>query len=786
MREGSGQWTAASGRWTEDSGRSQSAVAVYCLLSTVYRLLSTVHCPLAFLTLLFANSMWVMVLPGVSPLCAAEREWLDRVEEIQLSAEELQKLDAFEAHSIGTADKVFGNSANSANSGASLRLAVRNRDGCTTSVSVNSAAYRRAAAEYESFIQEFPRSKAIPYALVRKARCLHLEGKRYEAIKRYGEVLDLFANSATVPKYAAAALFFTGLCHWENGDDDKAVQAWTRLADDEGYSKEPLAAWALNRLADFFVNSAATGRPDKAAGYYQQVAANFRRSNPQAANYAIAQIVTHYVHAKPDEPALRAFYQKVGGFGPVPMKTRRPPEGGTPNEDVFANGVEESRPYWQAVRMAVHQNGRFPETEAELRARYYTYWAGVLRGAGVPPASVELAGKMPAPHSGRFPDWDDYQIDAAYFQLMADLGSERVRVSESESAGDRESVKELQRESVKVRESVKELERESVKVRESVKELERESVKNKRSSGKADSPTLPLSHAPTSSDAPTLPRSHASTAEEKWMQRLDAQFDRYQKPDDLFANSRVIRWIRVFRNHKPKVMQYYGKLVFEKMTNGQIRELMAAFFDEIRDAPMARNLFAKLRLGELSDDDKVSLARYLWPKDGALVEDTCKSMTDKELGQAELLRFYHSQKDAAKGVPLANVLATVPRFAKEALFKKAQLLQAAKKFSESIQAYQQADSPPESLWGIAECYAKMGKVEQAVAQLREVESFFKDHAAEAALRIARLYNETGKDKLYIAALRSVLKKYPESGQSSEAHQLLERLGIKIGGGLDAD
>jgi len=563
-----------------------------------------------------------VVLPGVAG--AAQRGWRQEIQEVQLSNKELQKLDTFEAHTIGKADKVFA-----------------------------AKGHKRAAAEYESFIQEFPRSTAIPYALVRKARCLHLLGKRYEAMKQYNEVLDYYANAA---KYAAAALFFTGLCHWENGDDEKAMQVWSRMAENREYSKQPPAAWALNRLADHL---AANGRPDRAVVYHQRVAANFRRSNPQAASYAIAQVVTYYVHAKPDEPALRAFYQRVGTFAPAPSRTR--------------GNTEESRPYWQAVRRAVHQNGRFPATEGELRTRYYTYWAGVM--------------------SGKFPDWDDYQIDVAYFQLMADQ----------------------------------------------------------------------------------------DTA--KWMQRLDAQFDRYQKPDDY---RRVVRWIRVFRKHKPKVMHYYNKLVFDKMTNGQIRELMAVLFDGVRDAPMARNLFAKLRLDEMSDDDKVNLARYLWPRDGALVEQTCARMTDKELGQIELLRFYHSRKDAAKGVPLASALANVPRFAKEAVFKKAQLLQGASKFAEAIQAYQQSDSPPESLWGIAECYAKMGKLEPAVAQLREVESFFRGHAPEAALRIARLYREAGKDKLYIAALRSVLKKYPESRQSSEAHQLLERLGIRIGGGLDAD
>ncbi len=552
------------------------------------------------------------------------REWREQVQEVQLSNEELQKLDAFEAHSIGKADKVFVG-----------------KD------------YKRAAAEYESFVLEFPRSKAVPYALLRKARCLHLQGKRFEAIKQYNEVLDYFANAV---KYAGAALFFTGLCHWENGDEQKAAAAWARMAEDKGYSREPLAAWALNRLADHL---AANGRPDKAVAYHQQVACDFRRSNPGAANHAIAMVVRHYVHNKPDEPALRAFYQRVGTFGPNPVRVE--------------TNLDDSRPYWGAVRMAVHRHGWFPEAEAELRTRYYTYWAGVL--------------------AGKFPDWDDHQIDVAHFQLMADR----------------------------------------------------------------------------------------DTA--KWMERLDAQFERYQKPDDY---GRVVRWMRLFRSHRAKVTQYYGKLVFEKMTNAQIRDLMTLFFDEVRDVPVAKNLFGKLRFDEMSEDDKVALARYLWQKDAALVEETCARLTDRELGQMELLRFYHSTKDVAKGVPLANVLANAPRFAKEALFKKAQLLQGAGKFAEAIQAYQQADSPPESLWAIADCYAKLGKLEAAVAQLREVENFFKDHAAEAAMRIARLYSEAGKDKLYVAALRAILKKYPESGQSSEAHQQLERMGIKMGGGLDAE
>jgi tetratricopeptide (TPR) repeat protein len=107
------------------------------------------------------------------------------------------------------------------------------------------------------------------------------------------------------------------------------------------------------------------------------------------------------------------------------------------------------------------------------------------------------------------------------------------------------------------------------------------------------------------------------------------------------------------------------------------------------------------------------------------------------------------------------------------------------KWQEAIAAYQSADNPPESLFYIAECLVADGKRDAAIAQLREIENFFKDSAPEAALRIAYLYRDGGEQKLYISNLRGVLMKYPASGQSSTAHQELERMGVKMGGGIDA-
>lgn len=567
---------------------------------------------------------WVGALLALTALATPALAAKRGGNELQLTSDEFKRLDTFEAHTLGKADKVFG-----------------------------AKDYKRAAAEYDSFLLEFPRSKALSYALLRKARCLQLAGKRYEAVREYQEVLDYFPNTV---KFAAAALFYIGESHWENGDEDKAVKAWAKMAEDTEYSKHYLAATALNRLADHL---AKTGHAEKAVEYYAQVAVDFRRTNQAAAREAIAKVVRHYVRAQPDEAKLRDFYKKVGTF-----------HGGERRVDA---DLDKSRDYWQHIRQLVRRNGSFTEAETELRTRYYRYWAERM--------------------AGKFLDWDDYQLDIAAFHL----------------AHERDSA--------------------------------------------------------------------------KWIQRVDEQFKRNQKDGDY---GRIVRWCGLFAHHKAKLMEYYNTLKFEKMTNRQIQDLMAILYDRAKNPQMGENAFGKIRLGDMSDGEKTGLAHYLYHKDGLLVRDVCETFEDAEVGQVELLRYYHWAKDAKKGVPLATTVSGFPRYAQEALFKKGDLLHGIKKYKEAIAAYQQADNPPTNLWAIADCYARMGQLSQAVGQLREVEAFFKNHAPEAALRIARLYKGAKEEKLCIAAFRAVLRKYPKSGQSSAAHQELEHMGIKIGGGVDAN
>ncbi len=561
--------------------------------------------------LLLATGVW-----------AAPRTARARVAEVQYANEDFKLLDTFEAHRLTKADEVFAKGE-----------------------------FRRARSEYDSFILEFPQTKALAYALLRKARCLHLENKRYEAIKAYQEVLDYFPN---VVRYAAPAIYFIGLCHWENGEEEKAVSAWAKMAADKEYSRHPLGASAFNELADYLVKQE---KPADAVKYYEQVAFTFRTDNPDAANYAIGRVVVHYVRTNPNEAALRAFYAKVKTFDGRPQKI---------DGDVVA-----SRDYWTRIQEAISRHGEFPADKSNLRDNFFRYWAEAMEG--------------------KFLDWDEYQINIAAYRLNHERDTK------------------------------------------------------------------------------------------KWLERLDKQYSR-----TTADNVRTIRWIKTFRDHKAKVAEYYRKIDFAKITPGQLIDLMKFAYEDLNDAGMGRSLYERLPFSQLADPLKAELGRYFWKRSPDQAKDLFKMMNDKELGNMELLRCYARDDDMKNGLPLAEEMTKSPTFSVEALRIKADLLFEGKEYAKAIPAYQACDNPPANLWRIADCYAALGKSEQAIGQLREVENFFKQHAPEAALRVAGVYKRFNLRDQHIAALRAVLKKYPKSGQSNAAHLELEKLGVRIGGGVDAD
>ena len=562
-------------------------------------------------------------------------------QETSLANEERAALDTFEGVSIDRADKVFA-----------------------------AQEWPRAVAEYDAFIVQFPESKVTSYAILRKGRALQQAQKRFEAIKVYEEVLDFFPDDV---KYASAALFRIGECHMQNGDVSKAMKAWLELSEDSDYVKQPLGAPALNGLAENLIKQ---GKADEGIARYEQVAVEFRNSNPDAARAAIGRVVPYHVRTKPDVKKLYDFYVAVKTFEHGPHE---------PGDDIATN-----EQFWRRVREVIAQNSQFTDVQKGERDAFYRYWVGQMQG--------------------KLPKSDDQQIAIA----------EYTRIYERDDAA--------------------------------------------------------------------------------WAGRLDKHFADHQTEGDY---RRIIRWIGLFSGagNKAKVDEYYRKLDFGKMSNADVLALVYSLIENRGDAELAGNTFGKLKLAEMNDGEKQAICNWMrdrWQLPGTrdLALRACQGFSNVDGGKMAALRYLHwrctphhhfrTETDRTEGLALAAELQTVPDMAKQAYSIGGNLLQWSGKYEEAIKAYQQADSPPQTLFWTAECLAKLGRLEPAVSQLREVENFFKDRASEAALAVAYLYRDAGIKEKYVRSLRGVLKKYPKSGESSQAHQRLEEMGLPIGGGVDAE
>jgi TolA-binding protein len=633
------------------------------------------------------------VLTLILGLPAAGRP--DKVKEVSPSDEELKKLDRFEEHTLSKADQTF-----------------------------HKKQYRQARAEYDSFIIEFPRSKLIPYALLRKGRCAQLDNKRLQAIADYKEILDYFPNDV---KYAAAALYFIGDCHHLNGDISKAIQAWIKLAEDEDYRRQPVGAFAINYLADYLV---CQDKEAEAAKYYRQVAVDFRKSNADASKHACDAIVRYYVRGNPSEPEFRKFYTDMGTLNDRPR--------------TVPGNLTEDRDYWNTLRGWIRHFGAFGDTEDEARKAYYAYWAGQMQG--------------------KFRDdieyGDDFHVERANFTLLASgdqaqwiqLIDEQYNRLQGRAGWER-TAKWIRVYSGK-----------SAKVEQYFKRTDL------RKAGKDGLVEL-MKAVWETPDARQLARGMIDKlpfAEMSNAELADLALHFYEEDQQLTA-------------------RFLSKIDFAKMTGTETASLAARFYRN--DKLITRTLLAKVRWGEMEDEQIAHAARMFWSLDGTIVKDICLRTKDKAFGKWELLSYYHSRHhgwNPTAGLPLADELIKVEKYAAQAWWAKAEFHDALKQFSQAIAAYQNCQNAPENLWRIAACQVKLNKLASAVSQVREIENFFPAEAPKAALHVAHLYRNADEKKKYIQALRDVLKKYPESSQSKEAHVELENEGVRTGGGIDAN
>lgn len=219
-------------------------------------------------------------------------------------------------------------------------------------------AYRQAAVEYASFAHEFSRSSAASYAMYRAARCLHLQEKPADAAKAYDEFVSAYPTNFAL---ASPALFFKGLCEIDTGDPSKAHETWKELIEDKDYNQHPLAAEALQRVADYYRG---LNEMTRCLLLTEKVATDYRTIHRDLALRAIGVVVEQHLKNKPDVAKLQAFYRKCGGFDREPRKV--------------PDDLSKEWSFWDKVAALVDENGRFPADWIGPRQNYYTYWAGIF------------------------------------------------------------------------------------------------------------------------------------------------------------------------------------------------------------------------------------------------------------------------------------------------------------------------------------------------------------------------------------------------------------------------
>jgi len=244
--------------------------------------------------------------------------------EVVITEADFKALDTFEATLLAKADRLYA-----------------------------SREFRTAVAEYDLFVVENPRSTAVAYALLRKGRSQMGDNKRGEAIRTFREVVDYFPDAVL---YAGAALYYQGVCYFENGLRKQAVIAWKKMVTDPEYLKHVLAGPALVGIANELYREE---KYTEALKIYDQAAVDFRDKHPESARQAIDRASYILIRLATNIKKMLDFYTRA-------RTTRHHPE-----------AADETK-FWRDMPALIDRFGNFAAEEVDQRADYYKTWASAM------------------------------------------------------------------------------------------------------------------------------------------------------------------------------------------------------------------------------------------------------------------------------------------------------------------------------------------------------------------------------------------------------------------------
>ena len=275
-----------------------------------------------------------------------------------------------------------------------------------------------------------------------------------------------------------------------------------------------------------------------------------------------------------------------------------------------------------------------------------------------------------------------------------------------------------------------------------------------------------------------------------WAARMDKQF--LVKPATV---DRLRQWLEYFRNRQdPEARSAFYAKHGKALTAGLDVAAKIALIGPMNQhyglPAEARALMRTISPDNLSDADLIAFAGVASaldePEDNVL--RLFARMKDKMAANKARFDYYNSRSH--RNPPyMEKALAEIPALKKSPahagqglVWAEATLLQGLGRHEEAIKAFRAANRQPDSTWEIASSLTALKQYDQAVTALREIESVGGATASEACLRAADVYRAGGDKGREVTQLRTVLKRYPKSGESSKAHNRLEGYGVALTGG----
>ena len=531
--------------------------------------------------------------------------------------------------------------------------------------------FEGAAAEFEKFVMEHPKSPVNAHCLLLRGYALQEAKQRNAAIAVYTELLDFNAEQV---EDAVPAMYLMGRAQIENGNVDDGMRTFKQLADNEKYLNHPLADLALNQLADY----------------------DLANKDEKGAEACWLKVVSLYAAAfmRPEHAATEARNKLTDLY----VRQQRY----SALEELLAKGTEDPKKLTD-VAVAVYQRaiGSVGQTDAAGRDAFLKWF---LKKQNWFKGADRL---------------DDFYSDGLTY-------AQRAAAKDEWGALVQEAL--------------------------------------------AYAKALPVEKR---SGACVWLAQRLSEADAKWgagghWTAFSALVLTDTKPpapaaDQLAFYGRVIDAMRSKREAGSPAAVLWDSLVSRSV------DLCKSFMGAERDQGLA-TLIDRL-LNADSPDRALAVAGQI---------------ENAALARWKTIEILGCQKKYAEMAKACEDLEKMDdkNLAMQALRTRAGLYKdQLARYEDAIRLYNAINDPPGTVWAIVDCYTKAGKPDEAVSSCTEIENFFESEAPAAAFRKAQIWQGAGNTNKAIAACRVVMKKYPKSQPSSEAHQMLEKYGIKTGGGV---